>query len=352
MNSNQIRKKIYDHIMQVASKLVYESLSKQLNEEELNQKFKTLYDTMYSAIYDFVKADWCIQNDKIKDADKFKNELTEFDKKMLKKFSDIRFDSKAKQLKPIIIEFMTLLHKSPETLDELLDENGFFFYAQKLFNDNPNTNYTYDHIIKTLKEIKNLNFSEADFKKAEDRQKTAQSSDNIFANDFDDTQSNWGIPKTQSPKKFAFAALQDFNVNFPKEIKDACNKVAQELGYESWKDAFVNYGINLFSFIGKPYAEYVRGERQGGNIAKMRSENKYEYTKYAYTTRFACQWIFPEDFNPEKYLIDVCGRKRISNNYLENCKEVANIKVMREMIKNNYEGVGDRLKKWREMFKK
>lgn len=233
-----------------------------------------------------------------------------------------------------------------------MDEKSFFFYAQKLFNDSANTNYTYKHIIDTLKEIKNLNFSEAEFKKADDRKKTAQSSDKTFANDFDDSVANYGIPKTQSPKKFAFAALQDFNNNFPKEVKDECNKVAVELGYESWKDAFVNYGINLFCFISNKYADYVRGENQGGNNAKMRSEKGSEYTKYAYTTRFAYQWIFPEDFNPEYYLVNVCGRKRISNNYLENCKEVANIKVMREMIRNNYQGVGDRMKQWKSMFKK
>lgn len=304
---NITKKQLYNAIMEQVSLHVRKALleSMELNERNLEDTKKDVTSTVYFCLNNFVDYDAMVKRNKAK---AFNGELTKIEKKILEYYSD-KDETHAK-------EIMQFLKKRPELVDELFNKNSYFYFAN-VYKMKP-LNIDINKYIKKFKQWIQVNDSEEAEKLAADRKENKDYSDDLFKNDFDEKNVNYGIPKNQDCKKYAFAAYQNHVKYMTDAERKQSDKIARDLGYSSWNDAFVNYGLNLDGFVLK----YVQGEEGGGKRAEERSKKNWNYNKYAFTTRFAEQWVFGENFDPEQFMKDCC-KVRIDNSYIENCKFVA-----------------------------
>lgn len=332
------KKKLYNAIMeQVAyqvKKMLVEHQSKHLNEEKLENIKKKIISDVYFCLNNFVDYHKAAKRNEV---DSYTGIISKIEEEIINKYSSR--DMKHAE------ELLSYLKENPEALDVLLNKNSYFYFANK--EEMKHTGSDIDKKFNMFRRFVQLNDTEDSKKLASDRKENKNYSDNLFKNDFDETKNNYGLPKVQDPKKFAFAAFQLHTKYISDEQRNQSDNIARELGYSSWKDAFVNYGLNTDCFI----LEYVQGEQGGGKQAEEYAKKNWNFNKYAFTTRFAEQWVFPENFDPEQFMIDCC-RVRLDNKYIENCKFVAKKEVMNNMKQRNYNGYADRLEQWKNAFKK
>lgn len=246
------KKELYKSIMEQVAVIVKKKLQESyLNEESLEDtKNKTVSDVYYY-LNNFVEYN---RQAKRNEVDAFTGKITKLEHAILDKYSS-RDKEDAKKI-------LAYLKKNPAAVDQLISKDSYFYFANKQIMNKGRQNVD-KFLAPVFKKWLAVNDTEEEAQKAQARKENKDFTDNLFMNDFRDKDVNWGVPKSQDPKKFAFGAYQNHYKYMTEEDRKKSDELAKELGYSSWKEAFVNYGINIDGFILK----YVQGEQGGGKKA-------------------------------------------------------------------------------------